>query len=349
MKNKLTKVGLSALCGSLTAVAAHAGEISVSGGATATWTSLDDEVTGNPIGINSGITFSGSGELDNGTAVTLTITEADQSAFSAMSIVMDTPSMGSITIGGATGGLGIGAYDDKMPTAWEETWGSGLSGGIDLAKGVGSSMAIQWASPTVAGTTLKIAHAPTNSGNITNDKAVNGDGGGGKNEGTDIVLDIAAGGQNVFVGYSHTDRDPSNKSAGTNGDNNEDIEQAVAGAILTIGPVKVGAQVTGEFLGNEQTASDVFGYKNVAWGVSFNVNDNLSLSYGEMDSKTGLISRDGVAGGRTKSLEITSYQLAYTMGGATIKVAETDVTNNKYQTGTANQREATTVALSLAF
>jgi hypothetical protein len=37
------------------------------------------------------------------------------------------------------------------------------------------------------------------------------------------------------------------------------------------------------------------------------------------------------------------------MGGASIKIAESEVTNAKYQTGTGNTKEATTIALSLAF
>ena len=142
--NKLTKIGLSSLCGSLAAVsAAHAGELTVKGGATATWSSNSGAVTGNPIGLSSGITFTGSGELDNGTTFTLTFTEADQSAWSAGSIALTMPSMGSISIAGATGGNGIGGYDDKMPSAWEETWGTSLGTSIDLAKGVGSSMNVQ--------------------------------------------------------------------------------------------------------------------------------------------------------------------------------------------------------------
>ena len=77
--NKLTKVGLSALCGSLASIsAANAGSMEVLGGATATWSSNSGSVTGNPIGMNSGLTFKGTGELDNGTAITLTITGADQ-------------------------------------------------------------------------------------------------------------------------------------------------------------------------------------------------------------------------------------------------------------------------------
>ena len=48
--NKLTKIGASALCGSLAAIsAANAGDLTVTGGVDMSWISLDDEVTGNPI------------------------------------------------------------------------------------------------------------------------------------------------------------------------------------------------------------------------------------------------------------------------------------------------------------
>ena len=43
--NKLTKIGASALCGSLAAVsAANAGDMTVTGGADMTWMSKDDAV-----------------------------------------------------------------------------------------------------------------------------------------------------------------------------------------------------------------------------------------------------------------------------------------------------------------
>ena len=49
--NKLTKIGVSALCGSLDSVAAApAGALSVTGGATATYVSNENAVTGNPNG-----------------------------------------------------------------------------------------------------------------------------------------------------------------------------------------------------------------------------------------------------------------------------------------------------------
>ena len=63
--NKLTKVGLSALCGSLVSVsAAHAGDLTVTGGADMTWISKGEDMTGNPIGIGSNFTLKGSGETE---------------------------------------------------------------------------------------------------------------------------------------------------------------------------------------------------------------------------------------------------------------------------------------------
>jgi len=56
--NKLTKIGVSALCGSLAAVsAAQAGSMAVKGGATATYTVNEGTVTGNPLGMASALTF----------------------------------------------------------------------------------------------------------------------------------------------------------------------------------------------------------------------------------------------------------------------------------------------------
>ena len=93
--NKLNKIGVSALCGSLASVSSvYAGTLEVVGGATATWSNNEHSNTGNPIGLSSGMTFTGSGELDNGTTFTLTLTHADQDAYSAGSIVINTPSFG---------------------------------------------------------------------------------------------------------------------------------------------------------------------------------------------------------------------------------------------------------------
>jgi len=349
--NKLTKVGLSALCGSLASMtAANAGTLEVLGGATATFSSNSGAVTGNPIGMNSGITLKGSGELDNGTTFTLTLTQADQVAYSAGSISIATPSFGTFAISSRSGGTGIGGHDDVMPTAWEETWGTSLGTGIDLPKGVSSSMNIGWTSPSFAGSTLKFAVAPgSNDATFNNDKAVSGVANTLAQGGMDVLLDInpnlgvdALAGLNIFAGGSRTEQNAANAIDGKG-----DREEAVAGATFAYGPVKVGYQRSYEGTGLE-AASSVLYYQNNAFGVSFNINDDLSISYGEMES-TKAVKGSGETAGSETITTAESIQLAYTMGGMSIKIAETSVDNATYTSGTASDSDATTVALSLAF
>jgi len=346
--NKLTKIGASALCGSLAAVSiANAGAIDVSGGANATWTSNEGTVTGNPIGLNSGLTFTGSGELDNGTTFKLTITQTDAVGLSAAGITLDTPSMGSFAISRAQGGGGIGSHDDKMPTAWEETWGAGLTAGIDMAKGVGSSTNVQYTTPSLGGlVTLSLAYSPRNDGSGAADKSPTGGATSYKQSGNDVVIDIAGpgllSGLNAWAGYSVTQTD--------GGDLNQkrgDHEEGTAGITYAIGPVTAGFQRTGEFTGN-QLAGQVEYYDNTAWGVSFNISDDLAISYGEFESKKHNVgSGKGAAG--TVITEASSMQLSYTMGGASIQIAENSVDNANYTSGTASDSDGTTIRLSLAF
>jgi hypothetical protein len=84
-------------------------------------------------------------------------------------------------------------------------------------------------------------------------------------------------------------------------------------------------------------------YENDAYGISYSVNDDLSISYGSHESDQ---SKD-VPG--SVSLETTSIQAAYTMGGASFKIARSDVSNGSYSTAAANDYDVNTIMLSLAF
>ena len=340
-KHTITKIGVSALCGSLAAVAsAQAGSMSVSGGATATWVKGSQTTTGNPIGMNSGLTFVGSGELDNGTTVTYTLTHADKAAYSVGSIVLATPSLGTWGISHASGGQGIGGYDDKMPSAWEETWGAGVGTSVNLQKGVGSSMNIQWSTPTILGSTLKIAYAPVNDGAQNNDKATSGVASPSMGRGVDVVLDMAPiDGFNLWIGASHTKR---HSQQPTDLEDRNDHEEANIGGTFALGPVKLGYAQTIEFPGNEATGEVEF-YNNTMYGVSFNVNDDLSLSAGRFESQKRM---DNVY---TPEMEMTSFQAAYSLGGASFKVAKTDVDNAGYSNATTAQKDAWAIAMTLAF
>ena len=120
--NKITKIGLTALAGSLVATSAFAGSMSVSGSAKVTYASNGTErVNGNPYSNSKGITFSGSGELDNGFTVSTGYTMTN-AAFSSSYVSLDMGDAGTLSLMNSTALAGIDKFDDVMPTAGEEVW-----------------------------------------------------------------------------------------------------------------------------------------------------------------------------------------------------------------------------------
>ena len=121
MKN-ITKLGLTALAGSLVASSAFAGAMSVSGSAKISHASHDeDEVTGNSFSNSKGLSFSGSGELDNGWTVSTTYSMTN-SAFSSSQVTIDMGDQGTVGLWNNANGAGINKYSDVVPTAGEQVW-----------------------------------------------------------------------------------------------------------------------------------------------------------------------------------------------------------------------------------
>ena len=131
--NKLKKVGLTALGTALVSTAAFAGDLAVTGGATITWAGQDNTDTGNGFTMNDTLTFTGSGELDNGWAITYT-TALDNDATDTNSIKIATD-MGDLTFHGLGGSGPVAAWDDVMPTANEES--TGVAAGTKTAAAAG--------------------------------------------------------------------------------------------------------------------------------------------------------------------------------------------------------------------
>jgi hypothetical protein len=180
-----------------------------------------------------------------------------------------------------------------------------------------------------------LAWSPKADGNKSNDKSVSGatTDGSVTGGGYDIVLEHSRlmDGLNVFAGYSEIEQ------AARIGDR---IARAI-GATYAWGSFTAGYQYS------KDTNPGVAGitaayYENDAYGLFFAVNDNLSVSYGEHKSK-----QQDYAHANTVTAK--SFQVAYSMGGATVKVAETDVENASYSSAAANDKEGRTIALTLAF
>ena len=118
--NKITKIGLTALAGSLVATSAFAGAMSVSGSAKVTYQSTGSSAA-NPYSNSKGISFSGSGEMDNGFTVSTGYTMTN-AAFSTSYVSLDMGDSGTVHFMNNTAKAGLNKYNDMMPTAGEQVW-----------------------------------------------------------------------------------------------------------------------------------------------------------------------------------------------------------------------------------
>jgi hypothetical protein len=286
----------------------------------------------------SAVSFKGSGELDNGWGVALTIAGNDAGAYSASNVKITLPGMGDVIINQGDSGTGIARMDDMTPSVWEEADGAGISAGIDKTLGVNSGTTIE-VTPTdamPAGLTARFAYSKDGDSGNTNDKAA----GGASNEmasGWDLTLEAGSDltgvdGLKLWAGMSEYEQ--FQNAAGVNGDGSE----RTYGVSYATGAFTVGFQMSDEETG-ETAVTD---YENTMYSVTFSVNDDLSIGFNHIES-------DQVTDGDHGDAEATSYQAAYTMGGATFRISEVDVENRAYGTAASADVSGTVVSMGLAF
>ena len=340
---KLTKIGASALAGSLVAMSAQAGELGVSGIWEVTFKSDDKANSGNPFGSKSAIMFSGSGDVDGLGTASFYASTNDNSPAGLLShnVLLDMGDMGTFGFDQGVGTFGASTIDDKSPTAWEESWHNtgNSSGGLVHT---GGSAGVLGYSNTVGGFSVSVEYAPA----LTS--ADNGDGGaGGDNtslaNGSNINFAITSSdlmeGLSVGVGAGSSEYDD-DAVVGNEGD----ASSVVGFANYTMGPITAGVTLSESNNIRSATAVDTnVGAREVeAYGIAFAVNDSLSISYNQHDMT---YKKNGSSADVTQ--ESTGIAIAYTMGGATIALQNNSQDN---QSGTAGTNdEITEISLSLAF
>ena len=131
MKN-ITKVGLSALAGSLVMVSANAVEYSMSGALKSVYSTQNnptgaESTNGKGLSTKSDLTFTASGELDNGFTVGYMMAVDTDAALSNTSsqLTVGMGSLGTLQVNNIAGSK-ANAIDDITPHAYNETW-DGLS------------------------------------------------------------------------------------------------------------------------------------------------------------------------------------------------------------------------------
>ena len=147
-------------------------------------------------------------------------------------------------------------------------------------------------------------------------------------------------GLNIYAGASTID-------VYDNANANEDKYEGVGAITYALGPLEIGQMWAGFYDGDE-TNSDYHTYKSHGFGIAFNVNDDLSVSYGEYQSKKAGIKKSNARDNSdATNITVSSWQASYTMGGASISIADVKADNAAFTAG--NNETATIVSLGLAF
>ena len=338
---KLTKIGVSALAGSLVAASAQAGELAASGTWELTYKSDDKTQTGNPFGSKSAITLSGSGDVDGlGTAsFSAVINDNNQTGYLSHLITLDMGDMGMVGFDQGVGKFGASTIDDKSPTAWEESWHNtaNSSGGLVHSGGSGGVLGY---SNSMGGFDVTVEYAPALTTADNGDGAASGDNtslANGSNVNFAINNSTLIDGLAFGVGAGQSEYD-NEAILG-----HEDGSSVVGYANYTMGSITAGVTLS-ESNNARSTANANAGAREVeAYGISMAVNENLSISWNQHNMTYAKKGSDGA----DVEQESTGIAIAYTMGGATLAIQNNSQDNSAGVSGTND--EITEVSLSLAF
>jgi outer membrane protein OmpU len=322
--NKLTKIGLSALAGSLVAISAHAGSLSVSGSASISFADGDTDNAGgtaaeaNQWTMGDSLTFKGGGELDNGMSVAVKYEYdddegdlngggSDQPGFDSHSVTLSSAEMGSLTFAGHGGATNMDNMDDKTPNAFEESW-DGVSEADEetLVNGITGNNSFFYKAPSMGGATFSVAYVPQGETATPNGSYI---------DFGVVFKPEAVDGLEVGVAFGETE-----ETTGTTVD-----EQAIY-AKYTLGSISAGINM------NESDTIDFTSY-----GISFAVTDDISVSYSASESD--------IAGANDQ--EASGVSASFTSGGMTVAGMINTVDNASFEA--ANDTEGYEINFSFAF
>jgi|TARA_B100001093_G_scaffold115427_1_gene107806 outer membrane protein OmpU len=326
----IKKVGLTALAGSLVATSAYAGALSVSGGAKISYVSKEGTIATTDVAsgfaMDQEISVGGSGELDNGFTISVShgLSGSGAEGSDTSSLTLDMGDMGKLNYNDTDGHYGLAGLEDFMPMAYEQANdGLGTTGTIAAMAKMASGQGFGY-STSVAGASISIGVS---------------DGLGASTNRTDGGQDTTAASTNssssVAVSFDPMDGLTVKAGAGSEGQaDGKELDHTTMGFTYAYGPATIGYQINDE----DDSAASGTDYETEIYGISFMVNDNLSISYGEHNTDKANNSVDQ---------EAESLQASYSMGGMTINLKDSEMSGvNNVE---ANSHETTEVLITFAF
>jgi outer membrane protein OmpU len=314
--NKFKKIGLTALASSLVVSSAVAGEMSVSGGASIGLKNTSKTSSGKSWTMGNQLTFTGSGELDNGMTVSTSfvIDQADDSTtttnardpFDSHSVTVSSDSMGTLVFSGEGGSSANSAIDT---TAAGDLWnnGSGIAGPI--APNAGDNSLFYTLPSVMDDVSITASYSPGRAGQ-------------------DTATSFA-------IGFTGVEGLSLNVARGDNETIGSQAEITTMKASYAIGSITLGYSVndaeTDAAGGDEELTS-----MNIAYTVS----DNMSVSYGVESFENE---------GSANDEDVEGFGVSYTTGGVTLSANQYNAENVGGIAGTAGEKERWALSASFAF
>ena len=328
--NNFKKIGLSALAGSLVAMSAQAGDLSVTG-SSALYIANSDENAKTGYSMSDSVTFSGSTELDNGLTYSFSLEldgdaqskKVDPAAASATvtgsnvvdshSISLSSDSFGTLTFAGHGGTGVLDAWDDVTPNAYEESWDVVSGADANRVNGTTADNSFGYVSPSMSGVTLHASYYTPSSGNASTYQDF----------GIKMSPEMVEG---LEVGYAFG---TSEATAGT------EIDESTMYVKYAVGAVSIGYQ-TSDYDAPTAAASN----DSTMMGISYAVSDAFSIAYNQSEFDIG---------GAADDQKSTGISASYTMGGITVAGAMNSTDNIAGSTATTADKDAYEMSVSFAF
>jgi len=304
----LKKIGLTALGTAMVATSANAAELSVSGATSIFFGGEDNSNAGNGWSMTDQIDFNASGEMDNGFTVDMYLQFDSGSTLDDKTLAIGMGDMGTLTFSGHGGNGPVGAWDDKTPSANEESWGTSIGGTVDgPTNSAVSNNSFIYDYTVTDGIALKAAYVPSKGSALESSTEI-----GVSYTGMEGLTVLAAMGEN-------------NSAA-------DKIDLSVFSVNYAMGPITVGFQT------NESDAGTGTDEDFSAYGISYAVSDDLSISYGvsSLDYSSSLEDQDSSA-----------VSVSFTAGGVGISASH-QTTDNVAGAATADN-SAYEINFSFAF
>ena len=286
--NNLKKIGLTALGTAMVATSAQAASLSVSGATSIFFGGEDNSNSGNGWSMTDQIDFNASGEMDNGFTVDMYLQFDGGSTLDDKTLAIGMGDMGTLTFSGHGGNGPVGAWDDKTPSANEESWGTSIGGTVDgPTNSAVSDNSFIYDYTVTDGLALKAAYKPSKGTALESSTEI-----GVSYTGMEGLTVLAAMGEN-------------NSAA-------DKIDLSVFSVNYAMGPITVGIQA------NESDRGTGTDEDFSAYGISYAVSDDLSISYGvsSLDYSSSLEDQDSSA-----------VSVSFTAGGVGISASHQTTDN----------------------